>query len=60
MPQFIVSKTASSRDGSTLGGAAVVMVTADTAAEAKTEGAKILKALPHNVTVVNFATFDTK
>ena len=59
MSQFIVSKIAASKDGSSMG-PSVVMVTADSAAEAKTDGAAILNTLPHNVKVVNFDTFDSE
>ena len=59
MPQFIVSKTASSKDGSSMG-PSVVMITADNAAEARVQGAATLKTTPTNVKVVNFDTFDSE
>jgi len=41
-------------------GPTVVFVTADSAAEAKTQGAATLKTTPTNVKVVNFDTFDSE
>ncbi len=55
MPQYIVSRIEATKVG-----VSVVMVFAETEAEARKQGAETLKTTPGNVKAVNFDTFDTQ
>lgn len=57
MPSYIVKRFSTTRDGSRLGGASQVIVTATSESEAKADGATLLQCSPAEVFVTPFERF---